>query len=60
MKKSTFWKRLWNTVLIILLCVLVLLLTGGLMLGIYVASITEREIDQTVFEVLSNNTASKI
>ncbi len=60
MKKSTFWKRLWNIVLITLLCVLVLLLTGGLMLGIYVASITEREIDQSVFEVLSNNTASKI
>ncbi len=60
MKKSTFRKRLWNTVLIILLLVLVLLLTGGLMLGIYVASITEREIDQSVFEVLSNNTASKI
>lgn len=60
MKKSTFRKRLLNTVLIILLLVSVLLLTGGLMLGIYVASITEREIDQSVFEVLSNNTASKI
>ncbi|MBP3369497.1 MAG: transglycosylase domain-containing protein, partial [Clostridia bacterium] len=60
MKKSSLWKRLLNVILVLLLVLTVLLLVGGLILGIYVASITEREIDQTVFEVLSSNTASKI
>ena len=56
----SFLKRVLNFILILFLCFLIVVLIVGLALGIYVASITEREIDGDVFQVLSNNTASKI
>ena len=59
-QRKTALKRIFNAFLIILLIVLVLLLILGILLAVYVSSITEREIDQTVFEVLSQNSASKI
>ena len=60
MKNRSMLKRILNVVLVFLLVVTVLALVGGLALGIYVAAVTEPEIDQSVFEVLSSNTASKI
>ena len=53
-------RRILNFFLILLILFLSVLLIVGISLCIYAASITEREIDGEVFEVLSNSTASKI
>ncbi len=60
MKKRSFWRRISNIVLITFLCLILTALVVGIAFGIYVASITERQIDESVFEVLNSNTASKI
>lgn len=59
-EKKTVWKRVRNAILIILLLLTVGALIGGLSFGIYVAALTESEIDETVFDLLDGNTASSI
>ncbi|MBE6592753.1 MAG: hypothetical protein E7642_02025 [Ruminococcaceae bacterium] len=58
--KRSFLKRILNLFLIIIFVITLLVLTAGVAFGIYAASITEKEIDESVFDVLSSNTASKI
>ena len=59
-EKKTAFTRLRNIFLILLLTLSVLALTVGICFGIYTAAVTEREIDEEIFELLSSNTASKI
>lgn len=59
-EKKTVWKRVRNAILIILLLLTVGALIGGLSFSIYVAALTESEIDETVFDLLDGNTASSI
>lgn len=62
MKKSkrSLGRKIVNIILTILLVVTVFLLFIGLLFGIYVAAATQREIDESIFDLLSRNTASKI
>ena len=59
-KNKTLAVRIRNVILVLILTLLVLALIGGLSFSIYAASVTESEIDETLFELLSSNTASKI
>ncbi len=59
-KNKTAAVRIRNLLLVLLLTFFVIALIGGLSFSIYAASVTEREIDETLFELLSGNTASKI
>ncbi|MBQ7375626.1 MAG: transglycosylase domain-containing protein [Clostridia bacterium] len=60
MSKRTFVKRLRNSFLIIIITLVVILTLVGIALGIYVSSITERELDEGIFDLLRENSASKI
>ena len=60
MSQRTFAKRLRNTFLIIIITLVVILTLVGVALGIYVSSITERELDEGIFDLLRENSASKI
>lgn len=60
MSGRSFFKRILNFILIIIFISTVLVLVAGVSFGIYAASVTEKEIDEGVFDVLSSNTASKI
>ena len=60
MSQRIFIKRARNAFLIIIISVVMILTLLGLVFGIYVASITERELDEGVFDLLRENTASKI
>ena len=60
MSQRTFIKRLRNTFLIIIITLVVILTLVGVALGIYVSSITERELDEGIFDLLRENSASKI
>ena len=60
MLQRTFVKRLRNSFLIIIITLVVILTLAGIALGIYVSSITERELDEGIFDLLRENSASKI
>ena len=60
MSQRTFVKRLRNSFLIIIITLVVILTLAGIALGIYVSSITERELDEGIFDLLRENSASKI
>ena len=60
MSQRTFAKRLRNSFLIIIITLVVILTLAGVALGIYVSSITERELDEGIFDLLRENSASKI
>ena len=60
MSQRTFAKRLRNSFLIIIITLVVILTLVGVALGIYVSSITERELDEGIFDLLRENSASKI
>ena len=60
MSQRTFVKRLRNSFLIIIITLVVILTLVGVALGIYVSSITERELDEGIFDLLRENSASKI
>ena len=60
MSQRTFAKRLRNSFLIIIITLVVILTLAGIALGIYVSSITERELDEGIFDLLRENSASKI
>ena len=53
-------KRLIKLVIAILLILIISLLVVGLSFSIYIAASMEREIDETMFEVLGGNTSSRI
>lgn len=59
-EKKSLPRRILKIFLVLLLVLLLSALTVGLICGIYVASITEREIDTSVFDLLGKNSASKI
>lgn len=59
-EKKTVIVRIRNALLILLLTLAVTALAGGLCFGIYAAAVTNSEIDESIFELLSSNTASQI
>jgi penicillin-binding protein 1A len=60
MSQRTFIKRVRNAFLIIIISIIAIATVAGVTLGIYVASISEREIDEGIFDLIRENTASKI
>lgn len=58
--RNIVWKRIRNAILIAAITLSVALMIGGLSFGIYVSAVTESEIDESVFDLLKGNTASKI
>ena len=59
-EKRTAAIRIRNIMLIVILTFSVTAIVGGLSFCIYVAAVTESEIDETLFELLNGNTASEI
>ena len=53
-------KKIFSLLITILIIILTLILILGLSFSIYIATTMEREIDETMFEVLSENSSSKI
>ena len=60
MSQRTFIKRLRNAALITIITLIALSTLAGIALGIYVSAITEREIDESIFDLMKENTASQI
>lgn len=60
MLQRTFTRRLRNFFLIFFIAVILAATVAGAVFGVYVAAITERELDEGIFDLLRENTASRI
>lgn len=60
MLQRTFTRRLRNFFLIFFIAVILAVTVAGAVFGVYVAAITERELDEGIFDLLRENTASRI
>lgn len=59
-EKGSLARRITKGILIFLLCVTVFIIIVGISFAIYVAASMEREIDESLFGVLSGNSSSKL